>query len=1069
MIDTNLDNNQRYIIKNFHKQKPFSSFLPGIAGPLGIPLWVFYVNRGQAIASFGVENKNNPILEFQPANKAYQSVSCLGFRTFLKILPNTYYEPFSDFNSNTHRNTQMGIGLNDFEIRETNNNVGLETRVNYFILPSENFAALVRKISIKNISSQILQGEIVDGLPAIVPFGVPDNLMKNMSNTAMAWMGVENLETDVPFYRITSSIEDKPEVEEFEAGHFYLCFSESGFGSKILKPIVDPTVLFGTNTAFAYPECFLENSIKKIYQQIQINVCKTPCGFFGTDFSLKQDEEFSIYALVGHIDDINKINIRTDNLAQSSYINKKHKDSIALTEEIISSVTTKTSSPLFDAYTKQNFLDNVLRGGLPMKFTSGENSKIYHLYSRKHGDIERDYNFFSLATEYFSQGNGNYRDVNQNRRCDVFIEPAISDSSIKLFMNLIQTDGYNPLVYKGVTFKLSGDNIEDILNLVETKKELKEYLSNSFTPGNILKFIENHNIELNVNREQFINEVIVRSDLQHQSEFGEGFWIDHWTYNLDLIDNYLTIFPDKKERLLFDEKEYTFYDNAAVVLPRTEKYILTNGNVLQSGSVTLDQIKVKMIESRSHDPNVMRAKKGDGEVYKTNLFEKLVCLTANKFSTLDPLGMGIEMEANKPGWYDALNGLPALFASSLSETYELKRLLELLLNTIEEFSYKQIFLAEEIWNYIVALDKDLDSFLKKENDFVYWDNVSTLRENYRDLTKFGFSGDLKKIKITDLGSPFEKFKSKVIRGIERAKKLNGGMPPTYFTFEPVKWTQLSDSSGEEKRNKDGFLNVSVQEFQAKPLPLFLEGVVKEMKSVDSAKHALRFHNQIKSSNLYDTKLRMYKVNESLKDQSIRIGRARAFTPGWLENESVFLHMHYKYILSLLKAGLFDEFWSEAKNTLIPFLDPNIYGRSILENSSFLVSGAHPDVSLHGKGFVARLSGSTAEFINMWFLMMAGKKPFKNIESGLILQFSPSLPGWLFKEDGTVSFTFLGKIKVTYFNAQKCNITPGNGIKIKYANIWTSDGKMEEIQGGEIPEPWASRIRDGEILEIDVYF
>ena len=24
---------------------------------------------------------------------------------------------------------------------------------------------------------------------------------------------------------------------------------------------------------------------------------------------------------------------------------------------------------------------------------------------------------------------------------------------------------------------------------------------------------------------------------------GEGYWVDHWTYNLDLIESYLSIFP----------------------------------------------------------------------------------------------------------------------------------------------------------------------------------------------------------------------------------------------------------------------------------------------------------------------------------------------------------------------------------------------------------------------------------------------------------------------------------------------------------------------------------------------
>ena len=63
---------------------------------------------------------------------------------------------------------------------------------------------------------------------------------------------------------------------------------------------------------------------------------------------------------------------------------------------------------------------------------------------------------------------------------------------------------------------------------------------------------------------------------------------------------------------------------------------------------------------------------------RATLFAKLLCLALIKFATLDPLGMGIEMEAERPGWYDALNGLPGLFGSSMPETYELARLLDFL-------------------------------------------------------------------------------------------------------------------------------------------------------------------------------------------------------------------------------------------------------------------------------------------------------------------------------------------------------------------------------------------------------
>ncbi len=57
MQDFGLDEQGRFVIQDYAGKRPFSSFLPGIAGPLGIPMWVFYVNRGQAIASFGIEKQ----------------------------------------------------------------------------------------------------------------------------------------------------------------------------------------------------------------------------------------------------------------------------------------------------------------------------------------------------------------------------------------------------------------------------------------------------------------------------------------------------------------------------------------------------------------------------------------------------------------------------------------------------------------------------------------------------------------------------------------------------------------------------------------------------------------------------------------------------------------------------------------------------------------------------------------------------------------------------------------------------------------------------------------------------
>lgn len=54
------------------------------------------------------------------------------------------------------------------------------------------------------------------------------------------------------------------------------------------------------------------------------------------------------------------------------------------------------------------------------------------------GDLERDYNNFQLEQSVFSQGPGNFRDVNQNRRCDVLQMPSVYDFNVRQFLSYVQ-------------------------------------------------------------------------------------------------------------------------------------------------------------------------------------------------------------------------------------------------------------------------------------------------------------------------------------------------------------------------------------------------------------------------------------------------------------------------------------------------------------------------------------------------------------------------------------------------------------------------------------------------------
>jgi hypothetical protein len=232
--------------------------------------------------------------------------------------------------------------------------------------------------------------------------------------------------------------------------------------------------------------------------------------------------------------------------------------------------------------------------------------------------------------------------------------------------------------------------------------------------------------------------------------------------------------------------------------------------------------------------------------------------------------------------------------------------------------------------------------------------------------------------------------------------------------------------------------------------------------------------------LFDSALEMYKLNAPLTACTPDIGRARIFTPGWFENESIWLHMSYKYLLELLRAGLHEEFFRDAASMLVPFIDPHTYGRSTLENSSFIGSSANPDPATHGRGFIARLSGSTVEFIHMWLLMTIGPRPFR-LGAGGDIEFAvePVLPGAWFttgarsvtwtEADGSIpanafGCALLGHTLLVYHNeARRDTFGPDAVRPMRYQ----LDGQTE-VSAARLEADLASRLRDRQVRRLDVW-
>lgn len=1023
--------NNQFVIENYDKQKTFSSFLPGIAGVKGIPLWAFYANRCQGITSFGIKDKDEPILEFFPANTSYQYVDKYGFRSFVRV-DDQFFEPFT-VNTDDEVERNMYISREHFSIEEINRSRNIHYKVTYFGLTNEPIAGLVRTVEVINLGENRLI-EVVDGIANILPSGATNESYKNMSNLMVSWMGVENTDNNIPFYKFRASSGDKAEVSSHSKGHFYLSFMED---DKLVMPIVDLELIFGYDTSLTIPFGLMGKKLADLDLNNQVVVNKVPCGFTPVSKTVSSGARIEIRTIIGHVSEVSIINQKALSISNKDYIAGKFKEAVKMIDALVDVVDTKSNFPLFDAYIKQNFLDNTLRGGYPLVFGDGDQKKIYHVFSRKHGDPERDYNFFTIAPEFYSQGNGNYRDVNQNRRNDVFFVPDAGLFNVKLFMNLIQLDGYNPLGVQGTTFTIEEDVAQKYIDqyVATNQEKLSEVFKGKFTPGKLSMQILVNEIELKITEEAFLGLILTEATQHVEAVFGEGFWVDHWTYNFDLIESYLSVFPDRLDELLYENKTYQYFESPVSVLPRNQKQGLNvSGEVRQYGA----------IEEESHTNRFNQSnwtRNQSGEIYKTNLAQKLLTLVLTKFSSLDSFGLGIEMEANKPGWNDAMNGLPGVFASGMSETIELVRIIRFLKNNLT----KELKLLEENYEFFSALS---DVVSKELAPFERWDQMTTIRENFRVRIKKGISGREVSVCESEMVSLLSQAERVLMDGIQRSRDCNEGLIPTYFTYVASDYEALGYTT------PYGLKAVRVKAFEMQKVPNFLEAPARSYK-IGTHDENSALYSQIKASDLYDAPLKTYKTSAKLDEMSYELGRIRAFTPGWLERESNFLHMTYKYILGLLKGGLYDEFFEEIKTNLVCFMDPNVYGRSILENSSFIASSLNPNPSVRGQGFVARLSGSTAEMLSIWNIMMFGKSIFQCTDE-LVFSPRPILHADFFLK-GRVKTTLLSNIEFIIENETTLSTYSDQVMVDCY---WVDEKRVEEVKGS-----LALKIRSGQVKKI----
>ena len=1038
----------RYTQRDFGRQPPFSGFLPGIAGLWGVPAWCHYNNRGQAVSSFGVQDKDHAILEFNDAQTAYRHVSLTGFRTFLKW-NDTVDEAFADDKGT------MTIDKNALRLQWENERASVE--VLYFILPGEHVAGLCRRVTVTGRQNKPQPVEILDGLATIVPYGLSDDKLKKEAHLSAAWFKFEHQPFNVPYFSVRASLDDHYEVHPVCGKNFCLAFTED---DHFLPYVIDPNLVFGWDTSLRRCVVFETTPLEEILLAPQLVRNTLPCCFTAWSGQLETDAPLVLWSFYGQTDQPEIIPSFCKRACRLDFFESKYHEAILLGEKIVQGASCKTGSTIFDGYVVQNYLDNVLRGGLPISISEltdkassqtslaeDENclqelispeqpSPPLYVFGRRHGDSEREYNFFSQTREYFSQGNGSFRDICQNRRSDVWFCPEAGRFNLKLFFELLQIDGYNPLIIHPVTYR-----VKTLHKLLETvpqsyRRLAAAWLEKPFTPGELAMTMEDAGFP---DREIFLFSVIAQSEFEPHPEFQDGYWSDHWTYLLDLVEQQFALFPDTIDSLLWGERNYRWYRSPVSLNPQEKRYAMTPSGLRQN----------HFWERRKE-----RAEKWETEVdqrvaYST-LGEKLILLCAIKYATLDLTGAAIEMEGGKPGWCDAVNGLPALLGSSVPEACELLRLSRFLLTRALTCT-TDIELYQEI---AVLLRELLTLEMEEQKPFDKWIERNRLRDRFRSSIEQGFSGKRTRLTSERISHILASLSSSLHDAIDDVTQENNGICPTYFRYDAPSIQNTTEGVMPKVLNRS-------------TLPLFLEGPARFLRAETCVQKQTLMAKAVRRSALFDQALGMYKICAPLNDVSFDIGRIASFPPGWLENESIWLHMEYKYLHALLESKQYTLFLEGFNTMLIPNLPLEVYKRSTLENSSFLLSSASTDEASHGRGYQARLTGSTSEFISIWHHMLFGNRPFRVEEGQLILRFEPLLPDDLFTSDGTLTTRFLRKINVTYHLSDLTGLYPGQYQIEKY--VIKSNSKIIEIEGNRIYSPLAEHVRQGHAEHIDVYF
>jgi hypothetical protein len=197
-------------------------------------------------------------------------------------------------------------------------------------------------------------------------------------------------------------------------------------------------------------------------------------------------------------------------------------------------------------------------------------------------------------------------------------------------------------------WKLPDETDIDKLCPAESETERAEFhkiFESRFHPGQLLNWLNLHDIKIE-NRFDWLKNILSKCKRRLVAGLHEGgYWIDHWTYLVDMLQAYEAIYPESVEKMLTEKADIEWFDEGAYVVPRKDKYFIKKFGPLQLNAVT----DVKVSDDAPNLPPV-------------TMFAKLCALVAVKAVSFDTPAEVWKWKQAVPAGTTHLNGLPGCSA-----------------------------------------------------------------------------------------------------------------------------------------------------------------------------------------------------------------------------------------------------------------------------------------------------------------------------------------------------------------------------------------------------------------------